>query len=418
MSIKKQTPLPAECTPSFHKTVILLIALVFLQIVAGCALLKKEVPVTRENAMKRLKAFAYPAFTDDMGYEGISDSIAQSISYLEKVPPVRTYRFGEDVYTADHMIRSLNDFRTFIETDPSLKELKRFIKKHYRVYQSIGSDDSGDVLFTGYYEPSLHGSLSQSDEFKYPLYARPDDLLTIDLSLFSPKYKGEKVTGRYTGQTVLPYYDRNEIDRQHLLEGNVAHVAWVKDPVDLFFLHIQGSGKILLADGRSINVHYHGANGRPYKSIGRLLIDTGKIEKSQMSMQKIRAYLHEYPEEVEAVLNYNPSYVFFKIEEDGPIGYLDVKLTPARSLAVDRRIFPLPALAFIETQKPLLNDNGEIHRWTDFTRFVVSQDTGGAIRGPGRADLFWGNGPYAETAAGHMQHPGNLYFLVLKPDPQ
>ncbi len=143
-----------------------------------------------------------------------------------------------------------------------------------------------------------------------------------------------------------------------------------------------------------------------------------KIEKSQMSMQKIRAYLHEHPEEVEAVLNYNPSYVFFKIEEDGPIGCLNVKLTPARSLAVDRRIFPLPALAFIETEKPLLNDIGEIHSWTDFARFVVSQDTGGAIRGPGRADLFWGNGRYAELAAGHMQHAGNLYFLILKPDPQ
>ena len=120
MSIKKQTPLPAECTPSFHKTVILLIALVFLQIVAGCALLKKEVPVTRENAMKRLKTFAYPAFTDDMDYEGISDSIARSISYLEKVPPVRTYRFGEDAYTAGHMIHSLNRFRTLIETEPTI----------------------------------------------------------------------------------------------------------------------------------------------------------------------------------------------------------------------------------------------------------------------------------------------------------
>lgn len=408
--------LPAERTPSSHKTCILLIALFFLQLVAGCALLKKEVPITRENAMKRLKTSAFPAFMDDLDYQGMTDVILQSISYLEKVPPDREFQFGTDMYRADHLIRSFKLFQEFIEKNPSAKILKQFIKKNCIVYQSVGSDDSGDVLFTGYYEPSLQGSLSQSDEFKYPLYARPDDLLIIDLSLFSPKYKGEKITGRYTGQTVIPYYDRNEIDRQHLLEGNVAHVAWVKDPVDLFILHIQGSGKILLDDGRSINVHYHGTNGRPYKAIGKLLIDTGKIEKSQMSMQKIRAYLHQHPEEVEAVLNYNPSYVFFKIEEDGPIGSLNVKLTPARSLAVDRRLFPLPALAFIETQKPFLNDNGEIHSWTDFTRFVVSQDTGGAIRGPGHVDLFWGNGPYAEIAAGHMQHNGNLYFIVLKPD--
>ena len=134
-----------------------------------------------------------------------------------------------------------------------------------------------------------------------------------------------------------------------------------------------------------------------------------------MSMQKIREYLRSHPEEAENILNYNPSYVFFKIEKDGPLGCLNVKLTPGRSIALDRRIFPLPALVFIETQKPLITADGQISSWTDFGRLVLSQDTGGAIRGPGRADLFWGNGPYAEIAAGHMQHPGRLYFLILKP---
>ena len=133
-------------------------------------------------------------------------------------------------------------------------------------------------------------------------------------------------------------------------------------------------------------------------------------------MQKIRAYLHDHPEEAETVLNYNPSYVFFKIEQDGPIGSLGVKLTPGRSVALDRRLFPLAGLAFIETKKPLINGDEKIHSWTDFARFMLNQDTGGAIKGPGRADLFWGDGIYAEIAAGHMQHDGNLYFLVLKPD--
>ena len=134
-----------------------------------------------------------------------------------------------------------------------------------------------------------------------------------------------------------------------------------------------------------------------------------------MSMQKIREYLREHPEKIEPVLNHNPSYVFFTIEPDGPLGNINVKLTPGRSIALDRYIFPPAALAFIATQKPVIDSSGKIQGWTDFTRFVLNQDTGGAIRGPGRADLFWGNGPYAEIAAGHMKHEGHLYFLVLKP---
>ncbi len=366
--------------------------------------------------MDKLRPLSYPSFIDDLNLQGMSDALLRSISYLEKVPPDREFQFGPDRHRTAHLLRSFKAFHEFIETNPSDAELKQFIKKNFMVYRSVGSDGFGDMLFTGYYEPSLQGSLTPTDEFKYPLYTRPDDLLTIDLSLFSPKYSGEKITGRYTGQTVLPYYDRNEIDRQHLLEGKVAQVAWVNDPIDLFFLHIQGSGKILLDDGQIMNVHYHGSNGRPYKSIGKLLIDSGKIEKSQMSMQKIRSYLKENPAEVSAVLDYNPSYVFFKIEEDGPLGYLGIVLTPARTIALDRRLYPLPAIAFVQTQKPVVDESGNIQKWIDFKRFVVSQDTGGAIRGPDRVDIFWGNGAYAETAAGHLKHPGQLFFLVLKPE--
>ena len=135
-----------------------------------------------------------------------------------------------------------------------------------------------------------------------------------------------------------------------------------------------------------------------------------------MSMQSIRSYLKAHPEEQQDIFNYNPSYVFFRIEEDGPLGYLGVRLTPGRSIALDRKIFPLPALGFIQTEKPLLDDAGDIISWEDFSRFVLSQDTGGAIRGPARADIFWGSGQYAEVAAGHMQNMGKLYLLVLNPD--
>ena len=215
---------------------------------------------------------------------------------------------------------------------------------------------------------------------------------------------------------MVPYYERSEIESTGALDGNADVLAWVKDNVDVFFLQIQGSGKVYLDNGEVLNVHYQTTNGRPYRSIGKLLINEEKITKEEMSMQKIREYLHNHPDEIDAVLNYNPSYVFFKTEPDGPLGNINVKLTPGRSIALDRRIFPPAALVFIGTEKPVVDSTGQIHNWKPFTRFALNQDTGGAIRGPGRADLFWGNGPYAEIAAGHLKHTGKLYFLVLKPD--
>jgi len=254
----------------------------------------------------------------------------------------------------------------------------------------------------------------RSEQYRFPIYSRPRDLITIDLSLFHEKFRGEKIIGRYTDQSVVPYYDRSEIETDGVLEDKAEVLAWAKDPVDVFFLQIQGSGKVQLEDGDVFNVHYQTTNGRPYRSIGKLLIDEEKISVTDMSMQKIREYLHNHPDEIDAVLNYNPSYVFFKVEPNGPLGNINVKLTPGRSIALDRSVFPPAALAFIETEKPVIDDAGQIQSWQRFSRFALNQDTGGAIKGPGRADLFWGNGPYAEIAAGHLKHTGSLYFLVLK----
>ena len=395
---------------------IIFLAVFFFLVLAGCALFKKEVPKVRETGLERIALSDYPDFIDDMDYDDLDQGILQSMSYLNKIPADRNFRFGEDVFDAAHMIRSMEQFLNFIQTKPSIPDMKKYIRSNWLVYRSVGSGNPGQVFFTGYYEPSLAGSLEQSTEFRFPIYARPKDHTTINLSLFRPEFKGKKIIGRYTDQTVVPYYDRNDIDYKGLLEGKTQEIAWLKDPIDLFFLQIQGSGKVNLNNGETLHVHYHTTNGHPYRSIGKLLIDTGKIPREEMSMQKIRAYLQDHPEEVETILTYNPSYVFFKIEEDGPLGFLEVKLTPGRSIALDRRLFPRAGLAFIQTQKPLVNGSGEIYEWSEFSRFVLNQDTGGAINGPGRADLFWGNGTYAEIAAGHMQHHGTLYFLVLKPD--
>ena len=364
--------------------------------------------------MKKLRPGDYPLFSDDMGFDGLAHAIGKSIGYLEKLPEDRSFTFADDTYSRNHIVESLEKFLAFISTGPTQTDLNAFLASHYQVYQSRGNSDDDTVLFTGYYEPILSGSLTQSGRYRYPIYAYPKDLVSVDLSTFSSEFEGNHIVGRVSDQTLVPYFDRKDIDTKGILAGKASPIAWVSDPVDLFFLHIQGSGKICTESGHTFHVHYHTSNGRPYRSIGKELIESGKLTREEMSMQAIRNYLKNHPEEQENILSSNPSYVFFKTEDDGPIGCLEEKLTTGRSLAVDRRIFPMAGLSYIQTKKPLVDGDGGIQRWVDCARFVLNQDTGGAIRGPDRADLFWGNGPYAEIAAGHMKHTGSLFFLVLK----
>ena len=380
-------------------------------LLSGCAPVKAPTVVETPPVLVKLSPSAYPALSDDLNYEGLNHCILMSLTYLRKLPRDRTFAFGTDSYTAAHLIRSLEVFQEFIQTRPSVGRINEMVRRDFLVYRAAGASEK--VLFTGYYEPLLKGSIKETALYHYPIYSRPDDLVTVDLSAFSAKYAGETITGRYTGQTLVPYYDRKAIENREIFKGQA--LAWVGDPVDLFFLHIQGSGKILLDQGKTLNVHYHATNGHPYRSIGKVLIDQGKISRSEISMQAIRAYLKSHPQEQETILSANPSYVFFKTETDGPLGNLNVPLTPGRSIAVDKKIFPPAALMYIQTQKPVMTEAGQLGTWEEFGRFALNQDTGGAITGPGRADIFWGNGPYAELAAGYLQHRGDMYFLILKP---
>jgi membrane-bound lytic murein transglycosylase A len=394
------------------RALLLLVTVLLLQ---GCPphqLPQASTPAT--TVMEEVSSDQRPLFTDDMAYDGLAQAIDFSLSYLSRIPADTGFTFGLDRYTAAHLMTSLSHFGKFIETRPSPAALNRFLLENYKLYQSVGENIPQQVLFTGYYEPSLAGSLTETERYRYPVLSRPRDLVTIDLSLFSKDYLGKTLVGRLEGERMVPYFDRDAIEKG-ALGGTVTPLAWVEDRVSLFFLQIQGSGKIHLNSGGILNVHYHASNGKAYRSIGNLLIEQGEIPRAEMSMQRIRSYLNAHPEEIDDLFSYNPSYVFFKLEPDGPLGCLDVKLTPGRSLAVDRRIFPMATLCFIQTQKPLVDGNSAIVAWTECNRFVLNQDTGGAIRGPARGDLFWGNGPYAELAAGHMQHPGRLFFLVLKP---
>lgn len=363
----------------------------------------------------RLEADQVPTLVDDQGYRDLARAIAQSLTYLHRVPADRTYRFGSDTYDRDWMIHSLEDFQALIAGEPDAAQLRRQIVARYRVYRSSGRDGQGEVLYTGYFEPVIDGCRRPGPGCRHPVYGLPEDLLTIDLAPFGERFAGQRIVGRLSGNTVVPYPDRRAIEMENAIAGKAPVLAWVADPVDLFFLHIQGSGRIRLNDGSHLGLRYRATNGRPYRSIGGLLIESGEISREKMSMQAIKAYLRTHPERCDEVLAYNPSYVFFEPGKDGPVGSLGVALTPGRSLATDPSCFPRAALTFVQCQKPLLAASDRIDQWVPFGRFMLNQDTGGAIRGPGRADFFWGSGAYAEMAAGHLKHPGTLYFIVLKP---
>jgi membrane-bound lytic murein transglycosylase A len=218
--------------------------------------------------------------------------------------------------------------------------------------------------------------------------------------------------GRAEKNTVVPYHDRGEIDAG-VLAGKTPEVVWVDDRLDLFFLQVQGSGVVELEEGGRVNVGYAGNNGRAYRSIGRLLIEEGALSAEETTMQSIKEYLRAHPGEVDRVLSYNESYVFFRAM-DGPVtGSIGVPLTAGRSVAADKSLFPKGALAYVEAARPeAIGASGTVEKWAAHSAFVFVQDTGGAIKGPGRIDIFWGEGERAEAAAGGMKHRGRLYFLV------
>ncbi|MEA3471131.1 MAG: MltA domain-containing protein, partial [Thermodesulfobacteriota bacterium] len=298
---------------------------------------------------------------------------------------------------------------------PLSDEMKRArIKETFTLYRAAGKTGSGDVLFTGYYAPLLEGSIERTSLYCYPIYRTPDDHLVINLGRFKRKYEGERLIARIVDGEVIPYYTRKDIDIDECLKEIGLEIVWLADPVDVFFLHIQGSGIIHLRDGSYMNVSYEQSNGHPYRSVGRLLIDERKLSIGEVSMRGIKMYLREHPEEMLDILAHNESYVFFRVVESGPVGSLNVPVTEGRTIATDASLFPKGALAFVRVRKPILDENGKIKSWTPFSRFVLNQDTGGAIKGPGRVDLYCGQGKYAEVMAGHMKEEGNLYFLVRK----
>ena len=268
--------------------------------------------------------------------------------------------------------------------------------------------DSG--IFTGYYEPELRGSRLRHGRFSVPLLARPKDLVMVDLGRFRKSLRGQRIAGRVVDGRLLPFETRAAIEAGALANRGL-ELLWVDDPIDAFFLHIQGSGRIVLDDGGVERVGYAGQNGHAYYAIGRELIARGALERSEVSLQSIRAWLKANPTQAVTVMNTNRSFVFFRrITGEGPVGAFQVPLTPQASLAVDRRYIPLGIPVWLETTLP--QPDAEPSDAVPWQQLLVAQDTGGAIRGVVRGDIFFGSGAEAEDTAGRLKSRGR-YFILL-----
>lgn len=283
---------------------------------------------------------------------------------------------------------------------------RRYFEAHFLPYRALNEQGGDRGLITGYYEPLLHGSRKPSARYRFPLYGVPDDLLVVDLSELHPELKGRRVRGRLEGRRVVPYYSRAQIENgQAPFDAEVLY--WVDDPIDLFFLQVQGSGQIRLDSGERVRIGYGDQNGYPYRSIGRFLIDRGELAPDKASMQAIKEWARKNPDKLPEVLQHNASYVFFReLASDlpGPLGALGVPVSAGRSLAVDPRHVPLGAPVYLATTWP--------NTQRPLQRLVMAQDAGSAIRGPIRGDYFWGHGDQAGVQAGRMRQSGRMWVLL------
>ncbi len=290
---------------------------------------------------------------------------------------------------------------------PDRVQARLFFETWFRPHRVYGTKGRTEGLITGYYEPLLFGSREPSSRYRFPLYSRPESLLTIDLGERFPALKNARVRGRLVGNRVIPFYSRADIEADHsLLAGS--ELLWLDDRDALFFLQIQGSGRVQLPDGRIIGVGYSDQNGHVYRAIGKVLVDRKELALEDVSLFSIRQWLRDHPDQAQDLLNQNPSYVFFVLRDkpgEGPVGSLNVPLTPRRSIAIDPELISLGVPMWLSTHYP-----GDVER--PLKQLVFAQDTGGAIKGTLRADLFWGHDTDAERAAGTMKSRGSLVVLL------
>jgi len=344
----------------------------------------------------------YPDFTQGWrDVDSLETAVRKSLSYLAK-PSSKQY-FPYDDINHDDAVKTLETLLTLLQSDVRSDEINGLVRAHFDVYESVGCDDRGTVLFTGYYTPVFDGSFQRTSQFRYPLYKIPPDLVK------GPD--GQTLGRREAGGRIVTYPPRTTIENSGMLRGQ--ELVWLSDPFEVYIAHVQGSARIRLPDGRVITAGYAGNNGQEYQSIAKALVDDDKIPSDRMSLAAMIDYFKSHPGQVDKYVRRNPRYVFFQVSDGSPRGCLNEPVTAWRTIATDKSIFPRACLAFISTNLPQMERGTAVMR--PYTNFALDQDAGGAIRAPGRCDVYMGIGDEAGQLAGQTYQEGRLYYLFLKP---
>lgn len=378
---------------------LIIVSLAF--IIVSCTTQNQKPSDTKKEDKLNLVAATFndlPGWQEEQ-FESFAKAFSKSCAVFQK----------KSSFKGEGMWGSLSNWKTVCEKFSALSgsSYKEFFEQNFTPY-AITNNGDPEGLFTGYYEASLKGSRTRQGPYQYALRARPDDLIMVDLGAFREELKGQRIAGRVKNGNLKPYETRAEIENGELPDDQDKILVWVDDPVDAFFVQIQGSGIVQMDDGSVMRIGYAGQNGHVYYAIGRELIERGELTKDNVSMQSIRDWLHANPQEAEDVMNTNKSYVFFKeLDGEGPVGGQGIALTPTRSLAIDHSLIPYGMPLWLTAEYPL-------EGYADIRRLMVTQDTGGAIRGPVRGDFFWGYGDFAQDHAGVMKSKGRYWVLLPK----
>lgn len=364
------------------------------------------------DAMRKVKA---PELADDLDLEQLFKAIESEIRLLARNSSISSLRFGTELYSKQEYLAGL---KRFVELGRRTLDRNAFfsqVKKEFEFYEVYGQKEWGDTFITSYYEPMIPGSLKKSSRFSQPLYAAPPGILSLDLALFDSKLVDErKMRARKEGRNLVPFYTREEIDLKNALRGKGLELAWV-DPIDGYFLQVQGSGTVDLGNGNKVRLNYSDKNGAPYEGIGKFIKQF--LPPGQVNMHTIEVFLRSLSkEEMQRYLNLNPSYVFFKKTKESALTFMGAEATDGRTIATDKKFFPKGAVGFLIFEKPVFASKQDLlpERLERTSRFVLDQDVGGAITGGGRVDLFWGRGDEAKHIAGAMKNSGKLYYLAPK----
>jgi membrane-bound lytic murein transglycosylase A len=342
---------------------------------------------------------------DDASAASLQRAVARSTEYLRKVPADHSFTVLDKHVVANDLLGMLT---ALADTAPSTANWSQAVCERFRVYQAVLPQP---LLVTGYYEPELAASRNRTERFRYPLYRTPDDLVDVDLGQFCAECSQRVAKGRVQSGKLVPYYSRAEIDAG-ALEGRGYEIAWLDDPVEEFFLHVQGSALLRFQDGVHMEISYSSSNGLPYTSLGSVLIAQGKVPHAMVSLQVLKDYLRAHPEEQRQLMAANQRYIFFRAVAAGAVGSLGVPLTEGRSIAADPKQYPPGALLFVRIAAR--DQPSAASRQPTVSRFALIQDAGTAISGPSRVDVFWGTGATAEAIAGDMHNPGELYLVLPK----